>query len=104
MSRALAWSAVARRAARLSRRRRSRPARTASLTAPVNDFAHVIDAASARSSIGGSARCRRRRGDVVVVATVQTFQPYGDIDEYAVKMFENGGAGDRPGAARTTAC
>ena len=30
---------------------------------------------------------------MVVVATVPTFQPYGDIDEYAVKMFENGGAG-----------
>jgi uncharacterized protein len=27
------------------------------------------------------------------VATVPTFQPYGDIREYAVKMFENGGRG-----------
>ena len=32
-------------------------------------------------------------GDVVVVATVPTFKPYGDIREYAVKMFENGGRG-----------
>ena len=32
-------------------------------------------------------------GDVVVVATVPTFQPYGDIREYAVKMFENRGRG-----------
>ena len=30
---------------------------------------------------------------MVVVATVPTFQPYGDIKEYAVKMFENGGRG-----------
>ncbi|MGB2714634.1 MAG: TPM domain-containing protein, partial [Vicinamibacterales bacterium] len=32
-------------------------------------------------------------GDVVVVATVQTFQPYATIEEYAVEMFENGGRG-----------
>jgi uncharacterized protein len=32
-------------------------------------------------------------GDVVVVATVDTFKPYGDIREYAVKMFENRGRG-----------
>src|SRR4029078_10632045 len=32
-------------------------------------------------------------GDVVVVATVPTFQPYAGIEEYAVKMFENGGRG-----------
>ncbi len=28
-----------------------------------------------------------------MVATVRTFKPYADIDEYAVKMFENGGRG-----------
>ena len=32
-------------------------------------------------------------GDVVVVATVETFEPYADIREYAVKMFENRGRG-----------
>lgn len=32
-------------------------------------------------------------GDVVVVATVDTFAPYGDLREYAVKMFENHGKG-----------
>jgi uncharacterized protein len=32
-------------------------------------------------------------GDVVVVATVETFAPYGDIREYAVRMFENRGRG-----------
>ena len=36
---------------------------------------------------------QRATGDVVVVATVETFQPYATIDEYAVKMFENGGRG-----------
>jgi uncharacterized protein len=32
-------------------------------------------------------------GDVVVVATVQTIEPYGDIREYANKLFENHGRG-----------
>ena len=32
-------------------------------------------------------------GDVVVVATIDTFAPYADIREYAVKMFENHGRG-----------
>jgi uncharacterized protein len=32
-------------------------------------------------------------GDVVVVATVKTIQPYGDIREYANKLFENHGRG-----------
>ena len=30
---------------------------------------------------------------MVAVATVPTFKPYGTIDEYALKMFENGGRG-----------
>ena len=32
-------------------------------------------------------------GDVVVVATVPTIEPYGDIREYAIKLFENHGKG-----------
>src|SRR5207248_9663226 len=32
-------------------------------------------------------------GDVVVVATVKTIEPYGDIREYANKLFENQGRG-----------
>ena len=34
-----------------------------------------------------------KTGDVVVVATVSTIEPYGDIREYANKLFENGGRG-----------
>jgi uncharacterized protein len=63
------------------------------LTAPVNDFAHVIDASSAQEIDRRVRALQKASGDVVVVATVQTFQPYGDIKEYAVKMFENGGSG-----------
>jgi uncharacterized protein len=63
------------------------------LTAPVNDFAHVIDGAS-RAELDRRIRAlQETTGDVIVVATVPTFQPYGDINEYAVKMFENGGRG-----------
>jgi uncharacterized protein len=32
-------------------------------------------------------------GDVIVVATVPTVEPYADIREYATKLFENGGRG-----------
>ena len=63
------------------------------LTQPVNDFAHVVDPDSARRIDALIRSLQRATGDVVVVATVDTFQPYGTIDEYAVKMFQNGGRG-----------
>ena len=63
------------------------------LTQPVNDFARVIDPASARTIESLIRSLQRATGDVVVVATVDTFQPYATIDEYAVKMFANGGRG-----------
>ena len=63
------------------------------LTDTVNDFASIIDPAS-RAELDKRIRAlKETTGDVVVVATVATFQPYGSIDEYAVKMFENGGRG-----------
>jgi uncharacterized protein len=63
------------------------------LTDTVNDFAHVIDANS-RAELDRRIRAlQAATGDTVVVATVPTFQPFGDINEYAVKMFENGGRG-----------
>ena len=63
------------------------------LTDTVNDFAGIIDASS-RAELDKRIRALKdTTGDVVVVATVPTFQPFGSIDEYAVKMFENGGRG-----------
>ncbi|HTM24531.1 MAG TPA: TPM domain-containing protein [Vicinamibacterales bacterium] len=63
------------------------------LTDTVNDFAHVIDASS-RAELDRRIRAlKAATGDVVVIATVPTYTPYGDIDQYAVKMFENGGRG-----------
>jgi uncharacterized protein len=63
------------------------------LTAPVNDFAHVIDPASVQAMDTMIRALQQASGDVVVVATVETFAPYADIREYAVKMFENHGRG-----------
>jgi uncharacterized protein len=63
------------------------------LTQPVNDFAHVIDSASAHALDALIRSLQQQTGDVVVVATIDTFAPYGDINEYAVKMFENRGRG-----------
>jgi uncharacterized protein len=63
------------------------------LTQPVNDFAHVVDGASAQKLDQLSRRLKAATGDVVVVATVPTIEPYADIREYAVKLFENHGRG-----------
>ena len=77
------------------------------LTRPVNDFANVIDpqheaeierrilalkqATAARDGRDGS--WSSPYGDTVAVATIDTFQPYADLREYAVRMFENRGRG-----------
>jgi uncharacterized protein len=63
------------------------------LTRPVNDFAHVIDESSAAAMERMSQELKAATGDVVVVATVPTIEPYGDIREYANKLFENHGRG-----------
>jgi uncharacterized protein len=77
------WSASAQPAAQLP----------PELTAPVNDFAHVVDPSSARRLSDMIRALEQKTGDVVVVATVPTIEPYGDVREYAVKMFENRGRG-----------
>ena len=66
---------------------------TPELTRPVNDFANVIDATSEAELERRILALKSASGDVVVVATIDTFAPYADIREYAVKMFENGGRG-----------
>src|SRR3954467_7528059 len=63
------------------------------LTAPVNDFAKVVDADSARTMDRMIRTLQAATGDVVVVETVPTIEPYGDIREYAVKQFANNGKG-----------
>ena len=63
------------------------------LTGAVNDFAGVIDKDDTQALTDLSARLTEATGDVLVVATVKTYQPWPDIQSYAVKMFENGGRG-----------
>jgi uncharacterized protein len=59
----------------------------------VNDFANIIDDDSERRLDTLIRSLQAASGDVVIVATVDTFAPYADIREYAVKMFENHGKG-----------
>jgi uncharacterized protein len=63
------------------------------LTGAVNDFAEVIDPDSRAELDKRTRALQAATGDVIVVATIKTFQPYGSIEEYAVKLFENGGRG-----------
>lgn len=63
------------------------------LTAPVNDFAGVIDAGSENEIEALIRKVQGATTDVIVVATVKTFKPYGDMQSYTVKMFENHGKG-----------
>ena len=63
------------------------------LAKPVNDFAGVVDPTSAAEMDRMIRTLQAATGDVVVVATIETFAPYGDIREYAVKLFANRGRG-----------
>ena len=63
------------------------------LTRPVNDFAGIINDSSEANLDREIRSLQSATGDVVVVVTVETFAPYGDIREYAVKLFENRGRG-----------
>jgi uncharacterized protein len=62
------------------------------LTRPVNDFAGVVDEASARQMESLIRSLQETTGDVVVVATIDSLGGE-DINQYAVKMFENRGKG-----------
>jgi uncharacterized protein len=63
------------------------------LTAPVNDFANVIAEREEAELDALIRKLMAASGDVVVVATVKTFQPDADIRTYANEMFENHGKG-----------
>lgn len=64
------------------------------LTAPVNDLADVIDPRSEQELDTRIRALLTATGDTVVVATVETFEPYGSIEEFAVRLFEQAGIGD----------
>ncbi len=63
------------------------------LDQPVTDLAGVIDASSRTELDRLSRTLKAASGDILVVVTVPTYQPYADIRSYAVKVFENHGRG-----------
>jgi uncharacterized protein len=65
---------------------------TPELTRPVNDFAGVIDADSARQIDSLIRSLEETTGDVVVVATIKSLAGE-DIDQYKERMFRNRGKG-----------
>jgi uncharacterized protein len=67
------------------------------LTQPVNDFAGVIDAAS-KAEMDKRIRALEAgtpKHDAVVVVTVDTIAPLQSIEEYAVRLFEQAGIGQK---------
>jgi uncharacterized protein len=62
------------------------------LTQPVNDFAHVIDDSNA-AALDGMIRSLRTRAAMWWWSPRCDHRPYGDIREYANKLFENHGRG-----------
>lgn len=75
----------------------ARPAAQAlpKLTQPVNDFAGIIDADSSREMDRRIRALESRTRDAVVVVTVDTIEPFGSIEDYAVRLFEQAGIGQR---------
>ena len=63
------------------------------LTGAVNDFAGILDESARQQIARVSQALQEATGDVIVVATVKSVQPWADIRSYAVKMFENRGKG-----------
>ena len=62
------------------------------LTRPVNDFAGVIDADSARQLDSLIRSLQETTGDAIVVATIKSLDG-DDINQYAERMFRNRGKG-----------
>lgn len=63
------------------------------LTKPVNDFANVVDQTNDAAMSEMIRALKAATGDVVVVATVPDIEGYGDIKEYANRLFQNNGKG-----------
>jgi uncharacterized protein len=66
-----------------------------SLIGPVNDFANVIDAVSASAIESRSRALQSASGDAIVVVTVPDIEGFAGIEEYAVRLFEQAGIGER---------
>jgi uncharacterized protein len=62
---------------------------------PVNDLGKVIDETHESALDAMCRELKQKTGDAVFVVTVDTIAPFGDIREYAVKLFEKQGLGER---------
>lgn len=65
------------------------------LSGPVTDLAGVIDERSAAELDRAIRALLASTGDTVVVVTVPSLGSAGSIEEYAVRLFERAGIGDR---------
>jgi uncharacterized protein len=63
------------------------------LAGPVNDFAGVLDRQHEAELADLSRKLQAASGDVLVVATVKSFEPFADLPSFANEMFENHGKG-----------
>lgn len=65
------------------------------LAKPVNDFANLIDAGSAAELDRRIRALEAKTTDAVVVVTVTSIAPSDSIEDYAVRLFERAGIGQR---------
>ncbi len=63
------------------------------LTAPVNDFALVIDQSNSQQLDAIIRSVQRETGYVIVVVTLRTCAPFSDVRDCSMKVFENQGKG-----------
>ena len=66
---------------------------TPTLTGAVNDLANIIDASTEAELQRRITALMNASGDVVVLATVPNIEGFADINEFKVRLFENGGRG-----------
>ena len=65
------------------------------LTAPVTDLANVIDDSTEAELDRMLRALQTASDDAIVVVTVETIAPFGSIEEYALRLFERAGVGER---------
>jgi uncharacterized protein len=65
------------------------------LSGPVTDLASVIDPQSATGLDRAIRALLASTGDTVVVVTVPSLGSYGSIEDYAIRLFQQAGIGDR---------
>ena len=74
------------------------------LVEPINDFATLIDEPNRLALDRMVKALQSATGDAIVVVTVPTFAPYGSIQDYANKLYDESRARNWPARPKTTAC